>query len=273
VKHWDFQQRDIARPANPVENLPRLPLIVWIVTRECTSPKRLNRSVCLVYLGSFKPNRKQVHARIVKRIPKQKMSVQPNVWVVQQVGRPIQPVQNAKPAKPARMQQTRVMSANLVELESTVKANKQTIQTRLRIQLFVWVVQQGGRRTKVVQNANRAKQVHSVTSKVKYANLVQKESTVKAKKRTMTPRLRIQLSVWVVQQGGRRTKVVQNAKLVVQVRTVLDAILVKKVRIGMAVIQLLRRVENVRLAITVTTLGKAPAFPAFLVNTMPKLAQ
>ena len=59
---------------------------------------------------------------------------------------------------------------------------------------MVWVPIQ----TKVVQNANRVKQVHSVTSKVKNVNLVQKESTAKAKKRTILPRLRIQLSVWVV---------------------------------------------------------------------------
>ena len=46
-----------------------------------------------------------------------------------------------------------------------------------------------------VQNVSRVKQVRSVMSKVNYANLVPKESTVKAKKRTMTPRIRIQLSV------------------------------------------------------------------------------
>ena len=65
----------------------------------------------------------------------------------------------------------------------------------------------------------------------------------------------------------------QNANPVLQVRTVMDAIRVRKVRIAMVVIQLPRRVEIARPDITVTTLGKAPAFPAFPVNTMPKLAQ
>ena len=68
-------------------------------------------------------------------------------------------------------------------------------------------------------------------------------------------------------------KAVQSVKPVVQVRTVMDALLVRKVRIAMVVIQLPLRVEIARPDITVTTLGKAPAFPAFPVNTMPKLAQ
>ena len=71
-----------------------------------------------------------------------------------------------------------------------------------------------------------------------HAKNVAQGSTVKAKKRTMKPRLRIQLSVWAVQRGGRRKKAVQSVKPVVQVRTVMDALLVRKVRIAMVVIQL-----------------------------------
>ena len=141
------------------------------------------------------------------------------------------------------------------------------MQPRIRVQLLAKHAQQ--EHTKIKRSKHCACRAHRVNTWMK------QEKTVHAKIAmpnfsVKIPRPRV---AWVVQQGGRRTEVVQNANPVLQVRTVMDAILVRKVRIAMVVIQLPRRVEIARPDITVTTLGKAPAFPAFPVNTMPKLAQ
>ena len=86
-----------------------------------------------------------------------------------------------------------------------------------------------------------------------HAKNVAQGSTVKAKKRTMKQRLRIQLSVWAVQRGGRRKKVARNAKRVVRVRMAMGVKIVPKVNSVKAVTRLLLRAAIVFQGITVMT--------------------